>query len=129
MEITKISQLPYKTIIVSIVILIPLVLYSLTNNEVATNDDEETTVSLCQIRVQFDGLNGFDDRTLLSLLATLKMHDFFIGQPVWGPLDTLLYLCEHRLKVGLKQSILDRELHNVIKNGPVSSGRLAWSCA
>ncbi|CAF4514122.1 unnamed protein product, partial [Rotaria sp. Silwood1] len=97
--------------------------------EVATNDDEETTVSLCQIRVQFDGLNGFDDRTLLSLLATLKMHDFFIGQPVWGPLDTLLYLCEHRLKVGLKQSILDRELHNVIKNGPVSSGRLAWSCA
>ncbi|CAF1014316.1 unnamed protein product [Rotaria sp. Silwood1] len=98
-------------------------------NEVATNDDEETTVSLCQIRIQFDGLNGFDDRTLLSLLATLKMHDFFIGQPVWGPLDTLLYLCEHRLKVGLKQSILDRELHNVIKNGPVSSGRLAWSCA
>jgi hypothetical protein len=57
------------------------------------------------------------------------MHDFLIGQPVWGPSYTLLYLCEHRLKIGLKQSTLDRELHNVIKNGPVSSARLGWSCA
>ena len=57
------------------------------------------------------------------------MHDFFIGQPVWGPADTLLYLCEHRLKVGLKQTILDKELLNVIKHGPISSGRVAWSCA
>jgi len=92
-------------------------------------DDEEVTVSLCQIRAQFDDTDRFDDRTLLSLLATLKMHDFLIGQPVWGPSYTLLYLCEHRLKVGLKQSIIDRELHNVIKHSPVSSGRLAWSCS
>ncbi len=91
-------------------------------------NDEEATVSLCQIRVQFDGSHEFDDRTLLSLLLTLKMHDFFIGQPVWGPSDTLLYLCEHRLKVGVRQSILDRELHNAIKHAPISSGRLAWSC-
>ena len=91
--------------------------------------EEEATVSLCQIRVQFDGSHEFDDQTLLSLLSTLKMHDFFIGQPVWGPSDTLLYLCEHRLKVGFRQSILDRELHNVIKNARISSGRLAWSCA
>ena len=92
-------------------------------------DDEETTVSLCQIRVQLDSSHEYDDRTLLSVLSTLKMHDFFIGQPVWGAPDMLLYLCEHRLKNGLKQSILDRELHNVIKNGPSLSGRLAWSCA
>ena len=92
-------------------------------------DDEESTVSLCQVRVQFDGSHEFDDRTLLSVLSTLKTHDFFIGQPVWGPADTLLYLCEHRLKVGLRQTILDKELHNVIKNAPGSSGRLAWSCA
>jgi len=91
--------------------------------------DEETTVSLCQVRFQFDGSYGLDDRTLLSLLATLKMHDFYIGQPVWGPSDTLLYLCEHRLKGGFKQIILDKELHNVIKNAPISVGRLAWSCA
>lgn len=92
-------------------------------------DDEESTVSLCQVRVQFDGLHEFDDRTLLAVLSTLKTHDFFIGQPVWGPADTLIYLCEHRLKIGLRQTILDKELQNVIKNAPGSSGRLAWSCA
>ena len=91
--------------------------------------DEEATVSVCQIRVQLDGSYTFDDRTLLSILARLKMHDFSIGQPVWGPSDTVFYLCEHRLKVGLKQTILDKELHQVMKNIPISSGRLAWSCA
>jgi hypothetical protein len=90
--------------------------------------DEETTVSICQIRVQFDGVHEFDDRTLLGLLSTLKMHDFLIGQPVWGPTDTLLYLCEHRLKGGFRLALLDRELNNVIKNSPISSGRLAWTC-
>ncbi|CAF0949900.1 unnamed protein product [Rotaria sordida] len=128
MEAINRRQLPYKTIIVSIIVLILLVLYSLTDNA-GENNDEEITVSLCQIHVQIDGSDGFDDRTLLSLLATLKMHDFFIGQPVWGPSNTLLYLCEHRLKIGVKQSILDRELHNTIKNGPILSGRFAWSCA
>lgn len=93
-------------------------------------DEEESTVSLCQIRVQFDSnSNTYDDRTLVSLLATLKMHDFFIGQPVWGAADTLLYLCEHRLKVGLKQSTVERELTSVIRNGPSSSSRFAWTCA
>lgn len=94
------------------------------------SDDEETTISLCQIRVQFDSdSHNYDDRTLVSLLATLKMHDFLIGQPVWGAADTLLYLCEHRLKIGLKQSVIDRELFNVIKHGPSSTNRLAWTCA
>ena len=94
------------------------------------DDAEQSTVSLCQVRVQFDGTHEFDDRTLLALLSALKMHDFFIGQPVWGPADTLFYLCEHRLKIGLRQTILDKELRDVLKNTPgSSSARLAWSCA
>jgi hypothetical protein len=59
----------------------------------------------------------------------MKMRDFYIGQPVWGPADTLLYLCEHRLKVGFKQLTLDKELNHVMKNGPTSSNRVIWSCA
>ncbi len=91
--------------------------------------DDETSVSLCQIYVQYDASNAFDDRTLLSVLAILKMHDFQIGQPVWGPSDTFLYLCEHRLKTGLKQAILNQELNTVIKNSGSTSKHLAWSCA
>lgn len=92
-------------------------------------EDEESSVTLCQIRVQFAGSDGYDERTLLLLLAELKNQDFSIGQPVWGPADTLLYLCEHRLKAGLKQSKVDKELNRVIKNSPVLSGRLVWTCA
>ena len=91
--------------------------------------DEEASVSLCQVHAQFDKSNEFDDRLLLALLATLKMHDFQIGQPVWGSSEALLYLCEHRLKTGLKQSIIDKELNKVIKNIGASSKRVAWSCA
>ncbi|CAM2707193.1 unnamed protein product [Rotaria socialis] len=98
MENIKTVPLPQKAVIVSIVILILLISYSLrSSNDVEVND-EERNITLCQIRAQFDGSDGFDDRTLLSLLAELKMQDFLIGQPVWGPLDTLIYLCEHRLK-------------------------------
>ncbi|CAF0911870.1 unnamed protein product [Adineta ricciae] len=118
----KKTKSTYRQFIVFILLLIS---YSLRSNP----GDEETTVSVCQIRVELDGSHTFDDRTLLSMLARLKIHDFSIGQPVWGPSDTVLYLCEHRLKVGLKQTILDKELHQVMKNIPVSSGRLAWSCA
>ncbi|CAF3191605.1 unnamed protein product [Rotaria socialis] len=129
MENIKTVPLPQKAVIVSIVILILLISYSLrSSNDVEVND-EERNITLCQIRAQFDGSDGFDDRTLLSLLAELKMQDFLIGQPVWGPLDTLIYLCEHRLKVGLKLSKLERALHNVIRNGRESSTHLAWSCA
>ena len=90
---------------------------------------EEISVSLCQIHVQHDGSNTFDDRTILSLLAKLKMYDFQIYQPVWGPVDTLLYLCEHRLKTGVQQTIIDKELNNIIKQSTTSTKRLAWSCA
>ncbi|CAF1367924.1 unnamed protein product [Rotaria magnacalcarata] len=129
METIKTAPLPQKAIIASIVILILLISYSLRgSNEVEVND-KERNISLCQIRARFDGLDGFDDRTLLLLLAELKMQDFLIGQPVWGPLDTLIYLCEHRLKVGLKLSKLEAALHKVIINGPESSTHLAWSCA
>jgi hypothetical protein len=59
------------------------------------------------------------------------MHDFQIGQPVSGPSDTLLYLCEHRLKTGLKQITIDKKLNTIIKNSGTSSSlkRLVWSCA
>ncbi|CAF0940907.1 unnamed protein product [Adineta ricciae] len=116
----------YQQFIVCILLLIS---YSLRSTDLLDPGDEEATVSVCQIRMQLDGSYTFDDRTLLSMLARLKIHDFSIGQPVWGPSDTVLYLCEHRLKVGLKQTILDKELHQVMKNIPISSGRLAWSCA
>ncbi|CAF2586158.1 unnamed protein product [Rotaria sp. Silwood2] len=92
-------------------------------------DDQETSVSLCQLHFQLDESNGFDDETLLEALAILKMHDFQIGQPVWIPSNILLYLCEHRLKSGLKQSVIDQELKTVIKDSGISSKRLVWSCA
>ncbi|CAF0769716.1 unnamed protein product [Adineta ricciae] len=129
MELQKTVQLPNKVIITSIVCILLLISYSLRSTDLLDPGDEEATVSVCQIRMQLDGSYTFDDRTLLSMLARLKIHDFSIGQPVWGPSDTVLYLCEHRLKVGLKQTILDKELHQVMKNIPISSGRLAWSCA
>lgn len=97
--------------------------------DVVEVDVEEATVSVCQIRVHVETTYSFDDRTLVALLAKLKAYDFQIGQPVWGSADTLLYLCEHRLRGGMKQVTVDRELNNVIKNGPYSSGRLVWSCA
>ncbi|UJR33038.1 hypothetical protein I4U23_020497 [Adineta vaga] len=129
MELYKTHPLSYKTIIITIILFIILIFYSLRSSDVNELDDEEATVSVCQIRVQLDGSYTFDDRLLLSVLARLKMHDFFIGQPVWGPPDTLFYLCEHRLKVGLKQTTIDKELYNVLKNSRISSGRLVWSCA
>ncbi|CAF1053000.1 unnamed protein product [Adineta steineri] len=129
MEATKTQPMSYKFIIIGIIILILLILYATRNTIIEETEVEEPSVSLCHIRYQYDGSYGFDDRTLLILLATLKMHDFIIGQPLWGSSDTLLYLCEHRLKVGLKQTLLDRVLHNVIKNGPSSAGHLTWSCA
>jgi hypothetical protein len=92
-------------------------------------ENEDISVALCQVHARFDESDTFDDRTLLSLLATLKLHDFQIGQPVWGPSGSLLYLCEHRLKTGLKQSSLHQELHSVMKNSGASSKRVAWSCA
>ena len=94
-----------------------------------SGDDDEALVSLCQVHVQSDGSDAFDDRTLLALLATFKMHDFQIRQPVWGPSNTLIYLCEHPLKLGLKQSTIDQDLTNVIKNSGGSSKRFTWSCA
>ncbi|CAF1500479.1 unnamed protein product [Adineta ricciae] len=93
------------------------------------DNDEETFVSLCQVHVQSDESNLFDDQTLLSLLAILKMHDFQIGQPVWGPANTRLYLCEHPLKAGLKQSTIDNEFNSILQSTRDSSKRYAWSCA
>jgi hypothetical protein len=46
-----------------------------------------------------------------------------------GPSDTLLYLCEHRLKAGLKQTTIAKELNNIIKTSGTSSKHLNWSCA
>lgn len=92
-------------------------------------EEEETLVSLCQVHTQLDESHGFDDRTLLSLLAALKMHDFKIGQPVWGPSNTLMYLCEYRLKSGPKLTAIEQELKTVIKNNGASSKNLGWSCA
>ncbi|CAF0988273.1 unnamed protein product [Rotaria sp. Silwood1] len=96
---------------------------------VSKTDDEEASVSLCQVHFQSDDSNGFEDQTLLTALAILKMHDFQIGQPVWVPSNALLYLCEHRLKSGLKQSVIDQELKTALKNSGTSSKRLVWSCA
>jgi hypothetical protein len=151
MEIQNLQQTPYKWMLISVVLLISLIFYSSRSGtyrisdslafdhvcdpcfsvlaDVIETEEEESSVTLCQIRVQFAGSDGYDDRALLSLLAKLKHQDFFIGQPVWGPADTLLYLCEHRLKSGLKQSKIDKELNKVMKNSPVLSGRLAWTCA
>ncbi len=92
-------------------------------------NDDETSVSVCHVHAQFGESDTFDDRKLLKLLAVFKMYDFQIGQPVWGPSNTLLYLCEHRLKTGLKQTTIDKELNNVIKTSGPSSKRIAWSCA
>ncbi|CAF1178574.1 unnamed protein product [Adineta steineri] len=93
------------------------------------DEDNDISISLCQIHVQSDELDLFDDRVLLSLLSTLKMHDFQIGQPVWGPMNNRLYLCEHPLKAGLKQSIIDDEFKNIIRNHGESATRFTWSCA
>lgn len=57
------------------------------------------------------------------------MNDFRIGQPVWGPANNLLYLCEHKLKVGLKHSMIDQELHAVMKEMGAAAKSIAWSCA
>ncbi len=57
------------------------------------------------------------------------MNDFQIGQPVLGSSNTLIYLCEHPLKSGLKQSIIDQELNDILKNSGESSKRFTWSCA
>jgi hypothetical protein len=91
-------------------------------------DDDETSVSLCQVRARSDDSIIFEDQTLLSLLAVLKTNDFRIGQPVWGPSDTLLYLCEHHLKVGVKYTALNKELNAIIKYAGASSRYLAWTC-
>ena len=102
-----------------------------TENVNPTNEIEieDRSVSLCQVYVQYDPSNMFNDRVLLSLLATLKMHDFQIGQPVWGPADRLFYLCEHRLKTGLNQTILDKELNTILQKNGVTSKHYTWSCA
>jgi hypothetical protein len=92
-------------------------------------DTDETSVSLCQVRVQFNESNIFDDRTILLLLTIFKKNNFQINPPVWGPSDTLLYLCEHRLTTGLKQKTIDKELNNIIKDSGKSSKHLAWLCA
>lgn len=81
------------------------------------------------MHAQSDESNILNDRTLLALLATFKMHDFQIRQPVLGPSNTLIYLCEHPLKTGLKQSTIDQELNKVIKNDGELSKRFSWSCA
>ncbi|CAF1021658.1 unnamed protein product [Rotaria sordida] len=107
------------------VVVILLALYLVRSTIVNKIDGDKTSISLCQVHFQLDESNGFDDEALLSALAILKMHDFQIGQPVWIPSNILLYLCEHRLKSGLKQSIIDQELKTVIK----TSKNLAWSCA
>ena len=91
-------------------------------------DGDDTSVSLCQVRARSDDAIIFEDQALLSLLSVLKMNDFRIGQPVWGPSDTLLYLCEHRLKVGVKHATLDKELNAIIKYAGASSRYLAWTC-
>jgi len=57
------------------------------------------------------------------------MNDFQIGQPVWGSSNTLIYLCEHSLKSGLKQSRIDQESNDILKNSGESSKRFTWSCA
>ena len=86
-------------------------------------------MSLCQVHAQWDESNPFDDHLLLALLATLKIHDFQIGHPVWGPSSTVFYLCEHRLKTGPKLSAIDQELTSTIKRHGTSPNRVAWSCA
>ncbi|UJR14128.1 hypothetical protein I4U23_001122 [Adineta vaga] len=115
--------------IISAIIL--LLLFPIKNHTTwsTDNEDAETSISLCQIHVQSDESNLFDDQILLALLATFKMHDFQIGQPVWGPSNTRLYLCEHPLKAGLKQSTIDNDLNSIIRNGGDASKRFAWSCA
>jgi len=90
---------------------------------------DEISVSLCQVHVRFDESNTFNNRAVLLLLSVLKKYDFQISQPILGPSDTLLYLCEHRLKTGLKQTIIYNELNNIIKASGTSSKHLAWSCA
>lgn len=57
------------------------------------------------------------------------MNDFLIGQPIWGPSDTLIYLCEHRLKIGVLQLKLDKKLNNVVNTMADSSTNITWSCA
>lgn len=90
---------------------------------------EEALVSLCQIHVQYLGAEFPDDRTILSVLAQLKAFDFKIGQPVWGPTETLVYLCEHRLNSGVKQTKIDQELHRIVKSLALPSTRVSWTCA
>ena len=91
-------------------------------------DEDHSSVSLCQIRVQFDGSTAFDDHTLLLILSTLKMYDFHLGQPTWGPSDVLIYLCEHQLKTGLHRSILNREFNTILNKAGPSSRSLTWTC-
>lgn len=150
MEIQKLPAAPYKTIVIGSVLLIMLILYSTRTgkDQRSSNIDrsidrqisfllvenpeieevEEPSVNLCQVHVQYLGSEFPDDRTVLTILAQLKMFDFKIGQPVWGPAETLLYLCEHQLKCGMKQSKLDQELYKIVKSSALPSTRVSWTC-
>ena len=145
MEIQKLPPAPYKAIVVSSVLLLALVLYSTrtgTDSFSSTlghfpllveppevEEVEEPSVSLCQVHVQYLGAESPDDRAILSVLAQLKTFDFKIGQPVWGPAETLVYLCEHRLKAGVKQAKIDQELYKIVKGIALPSTRVSWACA
>ena len=151
MEIQKLPPAPYRAILISGVLLIALILYSIRTSKDSFSmrssflsstisfhfsaetpeieEVEEPSVSLCQIHVQYLGSEYPDDRSVLSVLSQLKMFDFKIGQPVWGPAETLLYLCEHQLKSGVKQTKLDQELYKIVKTFALPSTRVSWTCA
>ncbi|CAF3321551.1 unnamed protein product [Rotaria socialis] len=121
-------QQPSNRILSVAVLGVVLAVYLLRKSKENKIDNEEASVSLCQVHAQLDEFDRFDDQTLLSVLAALKSHDFHIGQPVWGPSNNILYLCEHQLKAGLKHSIIDQELKTVLKNHGESRKHLAWTC-
>lgn len=147
MEIHKLPPAPYKTIVISSLLLLTLILYSSrTSNDCSfddrecllidchlvdrsQSDEEEATVNLCQVHVHYLGSDSYDDQGVLAVLSKLKMFDFKIGQPTWGPGETLMYLCEHRLKSGAKRTKINQELSKTLKSMSIPLARVTWTCA
>ena len=121
-----ISHMQQTTNLVFSVLALLLVSYTVRNN-MSSSDDR--SVSICHVYARYNLAEQFDDRRLLSLLSKFKMLDFHIGQPILSSNNGLLYLCEHRLKTGIKQTILDNELNDIMQTNTIIFKHLSWTCA
>lgn len=92
---------------------------------------DDRSVSICQIYARYNlSEPTFDDQILLSILSKFKSLDFQINQPVsLCNNNGLIYLCEYRLKTGLKQVILNQQFNDIMQTKPILFKHLSWTCA